>query len=928
MNLKKITAVFTSTCFLTSFVFYQPIDAAMEMHHDVQEFRQILGDFMLPATIGRITQGKYYGSSKVVINIQDLHCHPEVQRNISRAVGLLIDKYKIGNVYVEGAAGNVNTGWLADVKEKQLRKDIVETLLDQGKLTGVEYYSIIEDRPDLIKGIEDEKPYEQNIVRLGRMLERKGYYDKKTAGLNKDLGMMQKRYFNSKNLRLNEIIASYRKGNLTTEKFYRILDKYVEKINRHPDDYGNIFTINRDKYRDVWGYLELVDMGRELNYRRIAQQIQKFVGVLKQKLPYSAYNFLLQKTDNFSKLDELYVYLSRICREYKLDINGTYPDLAKFFRYIDKGQTVNPILLTKEERKLIEEIRLGLSQDSTELEISFLVDFFTYFEDYLYNRLTAEDYVYFMQQFDRFQSLWEKYAFQNHIDDMKPDFAMLNEYYKVNDARNNSFMGHLLGDFTNTAAVEPEGSQDRNIARVVDSLGRSDEIIVVVAGGFHTEGLEKLLNGRKISYVEITPNVTQDTKKSSEVYVQMAKIQAKILSSSLALKLLSTLDPQHRDWAKVSALVAARLTGKGVDIKDPGVQKKLLDLLNSSGLDLNVKELKVDGDMLKVVRQEQDRTATMTVNLKGDLVESIAEKLDMNTATRNEFYDAAIKQTAAILSQTTAPADIETPYKFLRTIGLSETVIDMFERSGMATGLIHDIYQLTKQHPDLTVDGAGIEKLYHVIPSLQEKMLAHDKKDAAVKEKLPPSLYAVDLFRDLVIAMEPFPAEQRVTLTPGTENMESDQNSEIQRRNSFLALPFLFKAFSFFSERTVALYIAPVAELPFTLPIALLKSLHLKAGDRLESWFINQHEGNAEQQARRLQGMKDIVKATQQGALGGVVTGLVIGVAYAAVFPVLPMPLLGEIMIVSMAGVATLFDALGHHFYNKENEDAFITIRS
>ena len=78
MNFKKIIAVCTEACFLVSFVFYQPARAVAEMKRDVNDFRQILSEFMLPSTVGRITQGKYYGSSKVVINIQDLHCHPEV----------------------------------------------------------------------------------------------------------------------------------------------------------------------------------------------------------------------------------------------------------------------------------------------------------------------------------------------------------------------------------------------------------------------------------------------------------------------------------------------------------------------------------------------------------------------------------------------------------------------------------------------------------------------------------------------------------------------------------------------------------------------------------------------------------------------------------------------------------------------------------
>ena len=72
----KVTAVTLAACFLFSFVFADTLRATVASPENHRKVNQILSDFYLPATIGRITDGRDFGSKDVVINIQDLHCNP------------------------------------------------------------------------------------------------------------------------------------------------------------------------------------------------------------------------------------------------------------------------------------------------------------------------------------------------------------------------------------------------------------------------------------------------------------------------------------------------------------------------------------------------------------------------------------------------------------------------------------------------------------------------------------------------------------------------------------------------------------------------------------------------------------------------------------------------------------------------------------
>jgi len=101
--------------------------------------------------MGRITDARYFGTKEVVINIQDIHCHPEVQKNIASIITILDEKYKLPKVYLEGASGKVDTSWLCTISDKKIKQDVLDSLMKEGKLTGAEYYSVVSKRPDVIE---------------------------------------------------------------------------------------------------------------------------------------------------------------------------------------------------------------------------------------------------------------------------------------------------------------------------------------------------------------------------------------------------------------------------------------------------------------------------------------------------------------------------------------------------------------------------------------------------------------------------------------------------------------------------------------------------------------------------------------------------------------------------------------------------------
>lgn len=517
-------AAVTLACFVYTSIGAPCVQGAIDLSASAQANNQLKAASSVPVPafaldipmfLGRVTGGTDHGGNTLVINIQDLHCHAEVQRNISGILHFLDKKYVLETVFIEGGYGKLDTSWLNSVTDPAVKKQVLDALLASGRLTGGEYYSMTTGRYGLLRGLEDETLHKDNIVRLGKMLENKPRYEEHIKSLSRDLDFMKTKYLTLQNRRFNKLLAKYKSGGMDTARYYALLNKYVAKVNEHPEKYHNILALNMRKFPAMQAYLETAAMQKRLNYNRVSRQMGEFVQVLKTHLPSAVYNDILQKTDNLAKTDELYGILAQMIQEYKLDTAKGFPDLTMFFAYLEKNQAINALDLVKENQRLIEELRVAFSGDIAELEVSFLADFFGCYEDYLLNRLSADDYAYFQSRFGQFKSTWGKYTLVNHVQDLAADYPLLDDYYALNARRNTIFLNNML---PSAAAA----SLNKRAA---------PQVIVMVNGGFHTAGVTKLLDKRKISHLTITPNVTSAPQEAGTIYESITRYQAKLFGS-------------------------------------------------------------------------------------------------------------------------------------------------------------------------------------------------------------------------------------------------------------------------------------------------------------------------------------------------------------------------------------------------------------
>ena len=133
LNKIKLVAVITIISFVISTI-GSNLYALPTQVNDSKKYKDVFNKAksVIDIESGKVTARKDVKSDVTVVNIQDLHCHPQTQKNISNIIGELSKRYKVKKVYVEGGYGEIDTGWIEAIKDEKIKREVIEKLLEEG----------------------------------------------------------------------------------------------------------------------------------------------------------------------------------------------------------------------------------------------------------------------------------------------------------------------------------------------------------------------------------------------------------------------------------------------------------------------------------------------------------------------------------------------------------------------------------------------------------------------------------------------------------------------------------------------------------------------------------------------------------------------------------------------------------------------------
>lgn len=99
--------------------------------------------------------------SKTFIQINDYYCTYQAQKVIMKMERILIEKYKINLILMEGLSGKLDVSAFAEFSDKEIKAQVCDYFMKRGKITAAEALAITTDLNFISWGVEDQQLFKQ-----------------------------------------------------------------------------------------------------------------------------------------------------------------------------------------------------------------------------------------------------------------------------------------------------------------------------------------------------------------------------------------------------------------------------------------------------------------------------------------------------------------------------------------------------------------------------------------------------------------------------------------------------------------------------------------------------------------------------------------------------------------------------------------------
>lgn len=500
----------------------------------------ILLKFSVPKDLGTVKETFLGQSKKTIIIIQDAHAIPDAQRSVQKLIEYSQKNYGINLVALEGASSDLDARFFKSYPDKETLKKVFSQYRERAELAGGTAAAIFSGSEAIYSGIEDWDLYQDGIRYFLESLDLQSSIDPKLSRLIAELQSAKARLYSPQLLSIDQSLRSF-----------RLNDK---------DLLGVLETLSKTKPPDAGSELALMleEFGRskesngavDLEVKRVAAQVQRELdgrGLLDEKKEFNqkfqayqtsqmeppAFALYLKETAIRNRIRvQVSKRLSYLVGNQKRmrDIEGT----KLFDDFEDYAQSVKVSLFRSEEEKKLDRRNrlLEVAERFKKLELS---------------RKDWNEVKGLLGSLDAWTVIQDgvegKEEILKLIQDMKPH----RNFYENAEARDRFFI--------------------HKTQSLLEEHNRSSAVLV--AGGFHAEGLTHLLKEKGISYALIMPSI----QKIPEQTAYLAHMRGEVSWSDYLVVENGKVDPRGAFFraARDRLIEPARVPGGGREINPSGM---------------------------------------------------------------------------------------------------------------------------------------------------------------------------------------------------------------------------------------------------------------------------------------------------------------------------------------------------------------------
>lgn len=542
--LKKIFIRLTSFTVLISFTANSVLYAAPATtpSSDFHEARlpSLAQDLEVPAEWGSIQNREIVPSALgTVVHIQDAHSSHEAQKNIQNILQYLKDQYKVDSIFLEGGIGEIDPELLLYFDEEFANKKLAERFAREALIGGTELFLIDEyykskGTTSLNKfrevvpfgskgggtfwlkahGIESVKLYEKNLKEFQKVMGQREMSKKFLANLKSQILSQASLVFNKE---LKDFFREWSALEDRPEEALRhlnLLQAYAEK-NLQINFLDPMTQVEWPQMSRAFRLQDLEkndrEKGRKGEWEREKETLLVSLRGSEATEAISDFKNLLTSISN----PQIKIENPRLIAEkfyFEMSPKGfsfeKYPELSKALGRVILQKELQPEILFEEIHRLTEKILDALAKSPEEQKLLAEYQDSIKVRKLLMLELTRKEYQELKRRGDWVSGLGDRMAKlrEPRSTNPEPPIVAAMSFYETAIAREQVMMDRML------SKMSAEGGS---------AAKYGGKTVVMITGGFHSEGLAEAVRKNNLSYVEITPRITNLNDKNNYEKIMM-----------------------------------------------------------------------------------------------------------------------------------------------------------------------------------------------------------------------------------------------------------------------------------------------------------------------------------------------------------------------------------------------------------------------
>jgi len=449
----------------------------------------------IPKSLGKVVEYHKADSKDLVVYIQDRHIDAITQSNIADILKHLNQVYNIHLVCLEGAAKALDTSFYDDIEYTPSKQRVARFFLEKGLFTGAEYFKITQqDLYARLSGVEDPSLYYSHVKAYHNNAMDKQAVLQMLYRIKASLQRLKQVIYNKELREIDNLTRAFHDGQIGFADYALRLWEYAENKD-----------LDTSAYDELAGFIAFMRKEKNIDFDAAEQERDNLIQELSDKMSsQKARELLAMSVDlRFDRISDIAfnAYLEFLINEYNLDITR-FENLTQYIAYTRQAKTINHLVVfeqaesaesvvkqafctTRIQRELLgHDKAAGLLEDLLKLELT----------PRKLEHLKTNSHAFTLDAILRFVQT-ASYTYNQNLDiPVQPEGPIMaamqsaQEYYALAVARDRAMAA-------NTIKSMEQYRTDRS---------------VLVAGGFHTQGITRILRQNNISYIVVCPIIGKD----------------------------------------------------------------------------------------------------------------------------------------------------------------------------------------------------------------------------------------------------------------------------------------------------------------------------------------------------------------------------------------------------------------------------------